>query len=329
MTVLENSGISVAVAAFRGERHLGELLSSLLQQQTPADEVVITDDSPDDLTGQVARDFAERLPIRYFRNDRQLGINRNFERAIALCRGRFIFCCDQDDVWLPEKTTRLLAALRQNPAAEGAFCNSGIVDAELEPTGRTLWQLRGFNGTFPRGQLRDFLRRVPLSGHNIVFKSELRDRLLPFPELEPFFYDTWIGLLLAARESWAVVDAPLTCYRLHGNNASNPAASVRQRWRDAEFARANHSLRRCAELARTLSERLPELPQARRQLLADYSEHYLIRDRYADHRFRRFLQIASEWRRGRYRSYAGSAAAALADWCFRPEKSGDDPNCKY
>ena len=52
MTTGENCRISVAVAACRGERYLGELLSSLLRQETPVDEVVITDDSPDDRTGQ-------------------------------------------------------------------------------------------------------------------------------------------------------------------------------------------------------------------------------------------------------------------------------------
>ena len=325
MTTGENCRISVAVAACRGERYLGELLSSLLRQETPVDEVVITDDSPDDRTGQVVRGFADQLFIRYFRNDRQLGINRNFERAIALCRGKFIFCCDQDDVWKPEKTTRLLAALRENPAADGAFCNSNIVDAELRPTGRTLWQLRNFTGTFPDGQLRDFLRRVPLSGHNMAFKSELRGKLLPFPDLEPFFYDTWIGLVLAAQESWVAVDAALTDYRWHGDNASCPMSAGCRSWRAAASARAGHSLRRSAELASALLERLSGLSPARRELLADYREHYLVRDAYARNRFRRFLQIASEWRRGRYRRYANGAAAALADWCFVAEKSQNDP----
>ena len=74
--------ISVAIAAYKGEKFIGEQIASLLEQTLLPDEIVITDDSPDELTEKAVKKFSDPR-IRYFRNDKQLGVNRNFERAIS------------------------------------------------------------------------------------------------------------------------------------------------------------------------------------------------------------------------------------------------------
>ena len=100
--------ISVAIAAYRGEKFIGEELQSISDQQIVPDEVVICDDSPDDLTEKEVRKFEKILNIRYFRNPVQLGVAANFNKALALCSGDIVFLADQDDVWYPYKTVKCL-----------------------------------------------------------------------------------------------------------------------------------------------------------------------------------------------------------------------------
>ncbi|UKI31183.1 MAG: glycosyltransferase [Lentisphaeria bacterium] len=93
---------SVALAAFRGGEFLAAQLDSILNQSLPPDEIILSDDSPDEATRQaVAPQLAAHPEIRYVRNPVPLGPDRNFEQAISMTTGDLIFLADQDDVWLP------------------------------------------------------------------------------------------------------------------------------------------------------------------------------------------------------------------------------------
>ena len=98
---------SVALAAFRGGEFLAAQLDSILNQSLPPDEIILSDDSPDEATRQaVAPQLAAHPEIRYVRNPVPLGPDRNFEQAISMTTGDLIFLADQDDVWKPEKIPR-------------------------------------------------------------------------------------------------------------------------------------------------------------------------------------------------------------------------------
>ena len=103
--------ISVVIAAFCGEEFIGEQIRSLLGQSLPPDEIIITDGSPDERMMEVVAEFLPDPRIRCFRNEKQLGVNGNFEKALSLATGEIIFFCDQDDVWKSDKIAKMVAAL--------------------------------------------------------------------------------------------------------------------------------------------------------------------------------------------------------------------------
>ena len=311
--------VSIAIAAFRGEKYLPGLLKSLQDQTLFADEIIITDDSPDDSTLRAISGYLTLLPIRYFRNPEQLGINRNFEKAISLCTADIIFCCDQDDVWLPEKCRLLSAALQQNPGVSGVFCNSQLTDEQLNPLPGTLWEMRRFqpDQLSGSGQLARFLRRVPCSGHNLAFRREVRVELLPFPELEPFFFDTHIGLSLAVQNRWTAVDLPLTLYRVHQNNASKPQGSLMQNLASGRRARAGNMFFRSSILAGELLKRYEnKLSESEYRLLEEYRKHSRRRSLYSRNFFRRTGQIICNL--PGYRNCRTALSGIVCDWLFPP-----------
>ncbi len=215
--------ISIAMAVFEGERFIDQQLSSILDQSCMPDEIIICDDSRDDKTYKAIESTIVQYPeiIKYLKNETQLGVSKNFEKAVSLTNGDIIFLSDQDDVWKQDKISKLLSLLDDFPDCGGAFCNSELVNRDLIPLGVTHLELRGFAGDASKDF---FLKRVPAAGHNMAFRAELKDFLLPFPALKEC-HDTWIGLVIAAVSRWIFTDDVLTLFRQHDSNLSQAGRS--------------------------------------------------------------------------------------------------------
>lgn len=115
--------LSVALCTYNGEKYLREQLDSIAAQLLPIDEVVVCDDGSTDGTVSILREYADRrtLPIRVIGNKRQLGVTANFEKAILACTGDIIFCSDQDDIWMPDKTQVITEYFDNHPSMDFVF----------------------------------------------------------------------------------------------------------------------------------------------------------------------------------------------------------------
>jgi glycosyltransferase involved in cell wall biosynthesis len=306
--------ISVAMAAFEGENFISRQVESILCQTRAPDEIIICDDSRNSHTWDAIKDIAEKHEdiVKYFRNDSQLGVSKNFEKAISLCSGDIIFLSDQDDVWETTKVAELSSLLNDNPDCGGSFCNSELVDEDLKPLGVTHWDLRGFNGD---GGMDFFLKRVPAAGHNMAFKSDMKNLLLPFPELKEC-HDTWIGLLIATVSGWAVCDKVLTKFRQHDSNLS-------QAGRGGQLKAALDSIKSGAdrwnavlygELIKRLTGKVePEILE----MLEDRREHSAVRAEMNHNIFKRLPLICREIKNKRYFKYGRGWKNVIQDTFLR------------
>ncbi len=98
--------ISIALATYNGEAHIQKQMESLLNQTRPADEVIVIDDCSTDATVKLVTQFLEDHALRnwkLYQNKENQGYKRNFYHALEYTTGDFIFLCDQDDFWLPQK----------------------------------------------------------------------------------------------------------------------------------------------------------------------------------------------------------------------------------
>jgi Glycosyl transferase family 2 len=115
------------LAAYNGEAHLAEALESLLTQSRGDLAVVVVDDASTDRTREIAQRYAELDPrVSYERNERQLGLVRNWRRAFQLAGERhpgaayFAWASDHD-VWGARWLERLAAGLEDRPEAVLAY----------------------------------------------------------------------------------------------------------------------------------------------------------------------------------------------------------------
>lgn len=221
MTVAARPHISVAMATWNGAAHLGEQLESLAAQRRLPTELVVCDDGSTDDTVEILERFARSAPFRVaiHRNARNLGVLRNFEKALSLCTGDIVFLSDQDDVWLPEKIGEVARVFEETPGALAVINDKLITDENLVPTGATmLGNIRGFGS--PDGNF--------VAGCCSAFRREWLDIALPIPQ-GAIAHDTWLVGLAHRLGVVSISDKPLQYYRRHGDNVSQNAYSEPRR----------------------------------------------------------------------------------------------------
>jgi hypothetical protein len=215
---------------------------------------------------------------------RRLDPYRNFERALrrAPAGAELIALCDQDDRWYPEKLAALRAGLG---SASMVYSDQRLVTDDGRVLRDSLWKGRRND----RSNLASLLVANAVPGAAMLFRRELLERALPFPEAPGLvWHDHWLALAALAGGSIAYVDRPLYDYVQHvgavsgdvagGPRGRRPVAAARTRrsrlgarggsrgWRGAYFGgylprvvQAQTLLLRCADTLTPRKRRALEL----------------------------------------------------------------------
>ncbi|HZF42592.1 MAG TPA: glycosyltransferase [Sphingomonadaceae bacterium] len=204
------------MATYNGAKHLPQQLDSFLAQTRLPDELVVSDDRSTDGTPELIEAFGARAPfeVRMVRNLANVGVDRNFDRALAMCTGDVVLLSDQDDAWFPDKIATVANRFAENPRLQLIANDQIITDGELNPSSFTT--LHNFRKAF--GTDAAFGNGCCLS-----FRRSWLQFILPVPG-DTFNYDLWINSLAVLLKVRAVIDRPLQYYRRHGGNASQSLA---------------------------------------------------------------------------------------------------------
>jgi len=209
------------MCTYNGAQYLQRQLDSIARQTCSPYELVVCDDGSTDGTLALTERFAGRVrfPVRIFKNERNLGSTKNFEKAIGICGGDLIALADQDDEWCPNKLDRMHRLFEELPEALVAFSDAEIIDEYSALAGRRLWRSAYFS---PRKKVPFvdveivstlFKLEYIATGATMVFRSEFRDRFTPIPDSWP--HDAWISWVAALRGGLAPLPAATIRYRVH------------------------------------------------------------------------------------------------------------------
>jgi len=214
------------LCTYNGEKYLQEQLASIGSQTRLPDELIISDDGSHDGTMEIIKEYQANssFPVILNRNDKQLGVVKNFENAISLCRGDIIFLCDQDDYWYAEKLKTIEAIFIQTKCGM-VFTNAEIVDESLNPLGYSLFTpYRCSPNYFGKKEQMELsynpfkflLKHNILTGATMAFRSSYKDIILPIPPI--WDHDRWIGIIITAQSAITFLSKLLIKYRQHGKN---------------------------------------------------------------------------------------------------------------
>ena len=323
--------ISIAMCTYNGAEFLPAQLQSILDQIRPADEIVICDDGSTDATRSMLEKFATEssIPINLHFNEQNLGSVKNFEQAITLCTGDVIALCDQDDVWRSDKLQLFESVLNNSPSAGLVFSDAAIVDENLTPLNRRMWDEVGFDDHKRRliktgRALEVLITGWTVTGATMAFRSPFVKLSLPIPDEIAMIHDGWIALTIAAVADVVALDEPLIQYRQHaqqqiGAPARKETEPEPRGVQAIEIAfRRRHSSAELHKILETLEARL--LAHAsefdtRKALsfVGDYAFHLNVRANLPPRRLNRVPRILRELLSLRYHEYANGFKSAAKD----------------
>lgn len=212
--------ISVCIATYNGSKYIKEQLSSILSQLGKDDEVVISDDSSTDNTIEIIASFYDQR-IKIYPNQHFKSPIYNFEKALKMAKGDYIFLSDQDDVWESNKVEVMMTHLLGNTLVISDCC---IIDANMQVIRDSFY----YNKTRHKGVISNIIHNNFL-GCCMAFRKELLDLALPFPK-DMAMHDIWLGICASAFYSVVFIPDKLIKYRRHGENASCTGEKSHLKW---------------------------------------------------------------------------------------------------
>ncbi|WP_246089406.1 glycosyltransferase family 2 protein [Paraburkholderia guartelaensis] len=329
VTTSPATSVGIAMCTCNGIAFLDAQLQSLTDQSRLPDQIVVSDDRSDDGTWEHLVEWSEYvrssmgIRVTLLRNEKRLGVTRNFEQAIRALDTCIIFLADQDDVWAHDKIAIMGAYLETHPSALLVHSDAELVDEDDRDLGQTLFQslyLSAAERVLVQQQrfFEVYCRRNLVTGTAAAFRRELLDVALPIPP--EWLHDEWLAACAAAWKAVAMLPEKLVRYRQHGRNAIG-VPTGRISWL-AAYVRRAIALPRDRYLARKISRfgvlhrRLGETQFVRADalaLLAEAEQHFIRRREFPRNPVQRVASIVREARTRSYQRFADGVAGMVRD----------------
>lgn len=238
---------------------LAEQLDSLNAQDYENLELLVLDDASPKLSlPELKEDIARhitRFPFQVFRNEKNLGSTKTFEKLTGMAGGQYISYCDQDDVWDSRKLSRSVEIL-QKTGAQLVCGDVRVIDGAGNKTADSILELRP-RQTLARGEnlAGILLFRNFVTGCTMMMDTKTAQEAVPFPD--SMIHDQWLAISAAVKGGIEVYEGALMSYRIHGSNQTGVLTGIKTR-RDYYKKRILPFYRQMA----AVSERFPEEPLA-------------------------------------------------------------------
>ena len=124
--------VSICIPTYNGSGTLAQTLDSIVAQEFDGLEVVVCDDASRDGTAALAEDYARRHSrIRVIRNEKNVGMDRNFARSALQATGTYVWFCGQDDVFESGAFQKLRDICARHPEVDIVYFNYRFFNGDL------------------------------------------------------------------------------------------------------------------------------------------------------------------------------------------------------
>lgn len=209
----EKPKVTVLMPVYNGEKYLEEAVNSILNQTFIDFELLIVDDGSTDGSAAIIQAYDDPR-IRPVRNEKNLNLAATLNRGIAMARGEYIARMDCDDLSLPERLSRQVSFLDENPSC--GLCATNAV--AVNTAGENLFNLFPEETAVPLEWT--LIWENPIAHPTVMLrKNVLLDFALKYNEIPSEDYDLWCRLVLRAKISR--LPEVLLHYRYHPDSSFN------------------------------------------------------------------------------------------------------------
>lgn len=214
----ERHRVSVVITNYNYAAYVGGAIQSILDQSSPADEIIVVDDGSTDDSGQVisgATPLAAPQITPIYQQNQGVAAARN--AGVAASTGDYIICLDADDVLAPDYLATCRAALAADRGLGVAYTGLGYLqdDGTIGPnvwTAQFDWEQQAVPRNPPA-------TTIPCAA---MFRRRMWERAGGYRQVYAPGEDAefWTRGLAVGYEARQVTTAPLFGYRVHEGSAS-------------------------------------------------------------------------------------------------------------
>ena len=111
--------LSVAITTYNRWSLCTKAITSVLSSGYSNINILLVDDASHDLIPQKLADSLCSLPVTYIRHDTNKGLSSSRNSALSRSTGKYFSFCDDDDLWSPGLSARLILAIENSPDEVG------------------------------------------------------------------------------------------------------------------------------------------------------------------------------------------------------------------
>lgn len=205
--------VTVVIPTYNRISPLKRALNSIAQQSVQPAEVIIIDDCSQpnvlDEVRTIVSAFSKRLTITLLVNQHNSGANHARNRGLFAAASRYVAFLDSDDLWLPEKLEKQLAALQDAAKANAKPILSATGRYRVDGGGKIL--ARQFGGHILSGEkIRESNFIGTLS--SVLVDTGIARQIRGFDETLPASQDWDFFIRLCEHVQYVGVADPLCVY---------------------------------------------------------------------------------------------------------------------
>lgn len=222
--------VTVTIPMYNNERFIEQTIESILAQTYTNFELLIYDDNSTDGSYEIASSFSDPR-MRVFRNEKNLGPEGNWNRAIHDVRGKYVKLICGDDILYPNCLEKQVAVFEKNPKARiSLVCSQRTV---IDPEGKPL--IKKINLVEKgRHKATDIIRKLIRMGTNILgepvcglYPASLLPRTRGYSARVPYTIDLEFWMQLLRLGDLYMIDESLCAFRISDESWSSRIGDMR------------------------------------------------------------------------------------------------------
>lgn len=217
---MTNQLVSIIINNYNYGRFLSEAIESSLNQTYRNIEVIVVDDGSTDNSIEVIESFQDRIIPLFKDNGGQASA---FNLGFSKCQGEIICLLDADDVFLPEKVSKIVNVFSTNeqigwcfhPLAFSKATEEGFeLIANYPPPPNKVSSQIDFISSITKGKFPAFGSAT--SGQ--CYRNSLLKEILPMPEEIRICSDNYVRYVALLKSKGYFINKSLAILRIHESN---------------------------------------------------------------------------------------------------------------
>src|SRR3989442_18772 len=220
--------VSVCIPTHNRSRYLRRAIESVLGQTFRDYEVLVVDNASSDDTASTVSAFKDGR-LRYYRNERDVGMVRNWNRCLELAQGDCVALLHDDDFWLAQYLERVVSVMERHSSVGLVYSAAVVVDLD----GNERWIHRHWDTdqvVSGHSAFKELIGGNRILCPTALIRRRCFDTVGVFDEGVECGADWEMWLRICLHYDVAYVAEPLGCYRTqHGSPSDHHSSSLEGR----------------------------------------------------------------------------------------------------